>query len=146
MAKYKLDWVKIVHFSLIASYFSGWTFFWIWSQCEMGNYKTNSKSHFLTKNWRLHSVKIEQFSYNPYFTWNQFCKNWKPQGNQATILETCWRLQSRIAIKLVHFPPANYVLYITHCRACGLKWALSVIFQLNQSLFHVIQTSNWCPK
>ena len=33
MAKYQLDWVKIVDFSLIASYLSGWTFFWIWSQC-----------------------------------------------------------------------------------------------------------------
>ena len=38
MAKYQLDWVKIVDFSLIASYFSGWTFFWIWSQCGIRIY------------------------------------------------------------------------------------------------------------
>ena len=49
MAKYQLDWVEIVDFSLIASYFSGWMFFWIWSQCVASYLVNYIAINFFTK-------------------------------------------------------------------------------------------------
>ena len=34
LTKFHNNWTKIVDFLVIAFYFPGWTFFWIWSQCE----------------------------------------------------------------------------------------------------------------
>ena len=33
LTKFHNNWTKIVDFLVIAFYFPGWTFFWIWSQC-----------------------------------------------------------------------------------------------------------------
>ena len=35
LTKFHNNWTKIVDFLVIAFYFPGWTFFWIWSQCEL---------------------------------------------------------------------------------------------------------------
>ena len=35
LTKFRRNWTKNVEFLVIASYFPGWTFFWIWSQCDV---------------------------------------------------------------------------------------------------------------
>ena len=36
LTKFHRNWTKIVDFLVIAFYFPEWTFFWIWSQCDLG--------------------------------------------------------------------------------------------------------------
>ena len=42
LTKFHNNWTKIVDFLVIASYFPGWTFFWIWSQCDTECGKTRN--------------------------------------------------------------------------------------------------------
>ena len=41
LTKFHSNWTKIVDFSVIATYFAWWTFFWIWSQCVTVKRKGN---------------------------------------------------------------------------------------------------------
>ena len=49
LTKFHNNWTKIVDFLVIAFYFPGWTFFWIWSQCVTGVMKLNSMT---TLDWK----------------------------------------------------------------------------------------------
>ena len=65
LSKFRKNWTKIVDFLVIAFDFQGWTFFWIWSQCE-----TESQQF---PRCAIHSIKNVK-SIHCYVTQNFFCE------------------------------------------------------------------------
>ena len=49
LTKFHNNWTKIVDFLVIAFYFPGWTFFWIWSQCGPVFGDFTEKEFFITQ-------------------------------------------------------------------------------------------------
>ena len=57
LTKFHKNWTKIVDFLVIAFNFPGWTFFWIWSQCDPVTKEKFRENNAFIRNWR-----------NTYFT------------------------------------------------------------------------------